>query len=149
MQSTNTDNYCGLGISGIRFRAALVLLVILAVHSIAAGAQQSLSQLLRDGLQLLRAGNYTGALGKFEAATEIRRDAGNAWLLRGVAENRLGRYADAFSSLQLARTLEVKAPRLDFEIGWSALNISLFDIAVVHLERYEKVRPGGTKTAAT
>ena len=74
------------------------MLVIFAVHSIAAGAQQSFSQLLRDGLQLLRAGNYAGALEKFEAAAEIRRDAGNAWLVRGAAENRLGRYADAFSS---------------------------------------------------
>ena len=57
-------------------------MVIFAVHSIAAGAQQQFDRLLRDGLRLLRAGNYAGALEKFEAATEICRDAG-----RNAADN--------------------------------------------------------------
>ena len=147
MQSTNTNKFRGSGFSRIGLRAAFVLLVILVVHPTASGAQQPIEQLLRAGLQLLRDGNYTGALEKFAAATEIRQDAGNAWFLRGVAENRLGRYLDAFSSLKLAAAFDVKAPRLDFEIGWSALKISLFGTAVTHLERFEKAKPGGAKTA--
>ena len=74
MPSTNENNFRGLGFWGIRFRAGLVLLVIFAVHSIAAGAQQSFSQLLRDGLQLLRAGNHAGERAALMAKlADIRR----------------------------------------------------------------------------
>ncbi len=96
MPSTNTNNFRGLGFWGIRFRAGFVLLVILVVHSIAADAQQSLRQLLRDGGQLLRAGNYAGALEKFKAATEIRQDAA-----RNAADNRVKDwYSDSGSRIR-------------------------------------------------
>ena len=128
-------------------RVGLVALVVLFTMSYTAIAQQSIERLLRDGLELLSAKRYTLAFEKFKAATTIRRDASNAWLLRGVAENRLSRYGDAFTSLQLAKTLGVKVSRLDFEIGWSAVNLLLFDTAIEHLERYEKAKPGAAKTA--
>ncbi|MFQ5939594.1 MAG: tetratricopeptide repeat protein [Alphaproteobacteria bacterium] len=130
-----------------RARLALLALAFALVVVPPAMAQQAVPELLREGLELLRARDYAPALEKFTAATEVDPSAGGAWLLKGMAENRLGLAASALLSLERARALEVAPPRIDFEMGWAQVELFLFEPAVEHLERYEAARPGEAKTS--
>jgi tetratricopeptide (TPR) repeat protein len=130
-----------------RARLALFVVAFALVVAPAAMAQQAVPELLREGLELLRARDYAPALEKFRAATEVDPLAGGAWFLKGMAENRLARHADALLSLERARALEVAPPRIDFEMGWAQVNLFLYELAVEHLEHYEAARPGEAKTS--
>ncbi len=110
-------------------------------------AQQSSRGVLEEGYSLLRAEDYEAALERFEAVVADEPANGGALLLRGMAENRLGRHGDALLSITRAERLRVRSPLLDFEKGWAAVGVSLWDEAISSLERYEKAKPGNAKAA--
>lgn len=69
------------------------------------------------------------------------------WLLKGIAENRLGRFDEAAVSLATAAELGADTPRVDFERGWAAVELGDSQSAIEHLTKYEGARPGEAQTS--
>ena len=125
---------------------ALAVLVFTLALAPRLSAAQSTRELLEEGLALLGARDYAAALEKFEAAGETD-PAPRILVFRGVALNLLGRHREALQMLSSADEAGVVLPQLDFELGWSALRLGLWRVAADRLERFEKAKPGGAKTA--
>lgn len=130
-----------------RVWAVLIALVIAFGFPGPGSASNHSDDLFRQGVKELRALNYEAALENFAAAGRIEPDNAGTLLFIGMTLNRLGRHAQAFSSLRLADLDDIPLPRIDFEIGWAAIGISAWEIAVDRLQRYETARPGDAKTA--
>lgn len=110
-------------------------------------AQLNLGASFDQGMSSMRARNYTEALGHFGSATVEKPNDSRPWMMLGMAQNRVGNFTAALSSLNKAASLGMKAPRLDFEIGWAALNSGAPQVAVDRLTAYEISKPGGAKTS--
>lgn len=128
-------------------RSLLVGVLIVLLAGVPGVLAQDTGALLKSGLAQLRAGEYQAAWESFDAAAAGAPGHGGARLLRGMAENRLGRHGDALRSLGEAESLGVAVPQLDFESGWAAVEIGLWDRAITALERHEAAKPGNAKTA--
>ena len=126
---------------------SLALAAVVFTLALAPGesAAQSAREFLEEGLSLLRARDYEAALEKFEAAGEAD-PAPRIFVFQGVALNRLGRHREALQRLATADKAGVVLPLLDFELGWSAVNLGLWRVAAQRLERFEEAKPGGAKT---
>lgn len=120
-----------------------------AVH--AAGPEQ-IAQVLNGqsfagGMSAMRARKYADARGHFEAATRSTPRDSRPWMMLGMALNRLGDFPAALAALDKSRSLGMTVPRLDFEIGWAALNTGSPQRAADRLLAYEKAKPGEAKTS--
>ncbi|MDH5747681.1 MAG: tetratricopeptide repeat protein [Rhodospirillales bacterium] len=108
---------------------------------------QSAADVIREGLELLKAKDNQGALNKFEAAAKINPNHRGAMFMRGMALNRLGRHKEALALIGKAETLGFKTSHLFFEKGWAAVRTGQWDVAIQSLENYEKAKPGNAKAA--
>lgn len=125
----------------------IALLLCCMVISPESSAQQSAQNHLKEGFSLLQAKDHEAALDRFQKAVEAEPSNGGDLLLKGMAENRLSRHGDALLSINRAERLGVRSPQLDFEKGWAAVGVDLWNEAIVSLERYEKAKPGNAKAA--
>lgn len=130
----------------LQYLAPVFLVFALVAATTAVNAQSS-AQILTDGLSALQAGDYQAAYKKFNAVEQGDPNRGPALLMRAMAENRLGRHGEALISTLEAKFLGVKTPQLDFETGWAAVQMELWDEAVAALQRFEAAKPGKAKTA--
>jgi len=130
-------------------RYLVLCTAIMVATIIGAGASlaQSVPDLLKEGLTLLEAKDTKAALDKFNAAVKADPAHRGARMLLGVAENRTGNHAQALVSLSRAETMGVKVAQLYFEKGWAAVEMGLWDEAIVSLKRFEAAKPGVAKTA--
>ena len=128
-------------------RSLFVGVLIAVLAGIPGVLAQDTEELLKSGLAQLRAGDYQAAWESFDAAAAGAPRHGGARMLRGMAENRLGRHGDALISLTEAESLGLANPQLDFETGWAAVESGLWDRAIAALERHEAAKPGNAKTA--
>tara|TARA_R110002110_G_scaffold395138_2_gene609519 strand:- start:7465 stop:9123 length:1659 start_codon:yes stop_codon:yes gene_type:complete len=119
----------------------------LALVAVPAEAGPESDQLIKDAIAAGRANDYETTLKAVNDA--IERDANDVrpWLLKGVAENRLGRFDQAAVSLDRAVELGADTPRVEFERGWAAVELGEWQTAIAHLTQYEALRPGDGKTS--
>lgn len=110
-------------------------------------AQLKLGDSFDKGMASMRARKYREALGYFRSATADRPNDSRPWMMLGMSQNRTGDFPAALAALNKAASLGMTAPRLDFEIGWAALNAGAPRIAVSRLTAYEKSKPGEGKTS--
>lgn len=61
----------------------------------------------------------------------------------------LGRPAEASAALQQAHKLGLRGPSLDYEIGWAAIFVGNWGVAVEHLQRYEAAKPGSGRVGTS
>jgi tetratricopeptide (TPR) repeat protein len=99
-------------------------------------------------MDLLRLNQYKHALGHFQAAVKVAPKDSRGWMMLGMTFNRLGLFGNASVALQKSKALGMKAPHLDFELGWAAFSVGSFKAATKHLEAYENIRTGRAKTSA-
>jgi len=87
-------------------RAAFVVLCV-ALCTVRAAAQ-SADQLTSEGMTLLQADNYAGALARFDAALRLIPNSARAHANRANALERLQRYGEACEALERARNLDAR-----------------------------------------
>lgn len=135
--------------------AFLLLAVVAGVSSVPAVraadpgqlAQVLNSQSFASGMAAMRGRKYADARSHFEAATKASPRDSRPWMMLGMALNRLGDFPAALAALDKSKSLGMTAPRLDFEIGWAALNTGSPQRAVDRLLAYENAKPGEAKTS--
>jgi len=124
----------------------LVFLLAVLVSGEAVGSPPS-NALIQEGAQDLGRGQLKQALKKFEKAAHVDPGDSQAVFFQGVALNRLGRSGQAFERLQQARQMGARHPDLDFELGWSLINLQRFGEAIAALKSYEQHSPGRGQTS--
>lgn len=135
--------------------AAVVLSVFFVIKPITpshAMTGEQLSQAIagdsiKQGMDLFRIKKFGEALGHFQAAAKADRKNAGAWLMVGMTLNRLNKHQAAFIALNKSSSLGMKAPQIDFEIGWAALKSAAWQKAIDHLTTYEKNKPGNAKAS--
>jgi tetratricopeptide (TPR) repeat protein len=131
----------------------LILCLVPTVHQ--AMASDKSKALNHQGAELLKAGDYAGALKLFREAQKADPKDAAAYFLQGVVLNRtprdLGKLivnpAEAYQVLNKARELGSDNRDLGFEIGWSLLKLQRWGAAIEELEAYEMAHPGRAKTS--
>ena len=129
-----------------RARLASLVVLLSMLFPPAAHSQGGYLYWLSQGLELLESRRFDAALTLMDEAIAADGSA-QFHLLRGVALNRLQRAPEALLSLREAEVRGLDLPRLDFEIGMAAVHLRSFELAAQRLHRYEKARPGETRTA--
>ncbi len=129
--------------------AALFIFSLALVPGLISGpaSAQSAADMIREGLQLLKAKDNQGALDKFDAVAKTNPDHRGAMFMRGMALNRLGRHKEALATIAKAESRGFKTAHLFFEKGWAAVRTGQWDMAIQALENYEKAKPGNAKAA--
>ena len=110
-------------------------------------AQLKLGATFDKCMASMRARNYPEALAQFQSATQAKPADSRPWMMLGMVQNRLGSFPAALAALDKSAGLGMTAPRLDFDIGWAALNAGAPQRALDHLTAYEKAKPGEAKTS--
>lgn len=122
-------------------------LVLISIGLPPAIAGPETDKMVNDAVAAMRATAYEDAARAAQKAIDLSPDDRRGWLLKGMAENRLGRFADATVALGKAGDLGVDTPQIDFERGWAAVSLEQWQDAVTYLTRFEVARPGDAKTS--
>lgn len=124
--------------------AGCLALTIVAAPAVAGPESDAL---VEEAITAARGNDYETVLQAVGDA--IERDAADLrpWLLKGIAENRLGRFAAAAVSLARASELGADTPRVEFERGWAAVELGESQAAIEHLTKFERARPGDAQTS--
>lgn len=132
---------------GWKIAVAMCALLSVATFPCAAFGNLESSKFIRLGAQELQRSNFNRALKQFEKAARVDPADSQSVFFQGVALNRLGRSGQAFERLQQARKMGALHPDLEFEIGWSLVNLRRWGEAIAALGRYEQVAPGRGQTS--
>ena len=94
-----------------------------------------------QGNQKVINGDFIGAIASYDRALEIKPDYPDAWDIRGVTLNNLGRYEEALASSDKA--LEIKP---DFDHAWYVRGFALdglgrFEEAIASYDRALEIKP--------
>lgn len=126
----------------------LLVVLILAVAVAGRDARaQDVEALMQSGATAFDAGDYAAAARDFAAAREAAPEDLRPAYFEGMARNRLGQYDQALILFALADVQGVTRDRLDFEVGWAAVGVGAWGLAVRRLSLYEADHPEDAKTA--
>ena len=98
-----------------------------------------------EGVQLLKEGNYEGALQSFDKATKINPSKANAWHNKGLTYDKLNRYDEAISAYDIATFLDPANAATWNAKGTTLFNKGLYNESLTSYDKAIKLEPANTE----